>query len=90
MLNKLKTKLLWMKNIVTFAHYNSIVLQPNRIGKVTEYKQGHFYLTHTEWEDGHCEIEVHHCEPQPLFHSCDQKQLEIAKKKLNQLFLEEK
>ena len=50
----------------------------NRTGKVTEYKSGHHYLTYTEWEDGHCEIEVHRCIPELLWHSCDQKQLDAA------------
>ncbi|KKL64716.1 hypothetical protein LCGC14_2162150, partial [marine sediment metagenome] len=32
------------------------------------------YLTVTEWEDDHCEIELHKCEPELLFHSCDKKE----------------
>lgn len=56
-------------------------LTPNRKGRVTEYKEGHYYLTHTEWEDNHIEIEIHVCIPQLLWHSCDAKQLEAAKKK---------
>ncbi len=54
-------------------------MEINRLGKVTEYKKGHYYLSHTEWEDGHCEIEVHSCVPQLIFHSCDSKQLPDAK-----------
>lgn len=54
-------------------------MKPNRIGKTTEYKQGHHYLTITEWEDGHCEIEVHKCVPEQLFHTCDQKELGAAR-----------
>ena len=50
----------------------------NRQGTVREYKKGHIYLTHVEWEDGHVEIEVHRCVPEPLFHSCDPDQLELA------------
>jgi len=46
-------------------------IKPNRVGKATEYKAGHQYLTIVEWEDGHCEIEVHQCIPEILFHSCD-------------------
>ncbi len=53
-------------------------LQPNRLGKVTEYKKGHHYLTHTKWEDGHTEIEVHRCIPELVWHSCDQNQLSDA------------
>lgn len=49
-------------------------LVPNRTGKVTEYKRGHYYLSHTEWQDGHCEIEVHRCVPKILWHSCDPKE----------------
>ena len=54
-------------------------MKPNRIGKVTEYKRGHYYLSHTEWEDGHCEIEIHHCVPEIIWHSCDTKELDTAK-----------
>ena len=50
-----------------------------RTGKVTEYKNGHYYLSVTEWEDKHCEIEIHKCEPELLWHSCDEKQLLEAK-----------
>lgn len=60
-------------------------MKANRTGKVTEYKKGHYYLTHTEWEDKHCEIEIHMCQPQLLFHSCDSNQLELAKQTFNQL-----
>ncbi len=59
--------------------------KPNRVGKVTEYKRGHHYLTHTEWEDGHVEIEVHECMPKLVWHSCDQKQLDDAFKAFNDL-----
>jgi hypothetical protein len=55
------------------------MLEVNRSGRVVEYKRGHYYLTHVEWEDGHCEIEVHHCKPDLVFHSCDEKQLQKAK-----------
>lgn len=54
------------------------IIEPNRIGKVTEYKRGHIYLTHTEWPDGHCEIELHRCCPELIYHSCDYKDLEEA------------
>lgn len=50
-------------------------MEINRTGRVTEYKKGHFYLTHTQWKDGHCEIEIHKCEPKLIVHSCDQKDL---------------
>ena len=53
-------------------------MEPNRRGTVTEYKHGHHYLTHTEWEDGHCEIEIHRCEPELKFHSCDPRDLARA------------
>ena len=59
-------------------------LVPNRVGKATEYKRGHHYLTITEWEDGHCEIEVHKCVPELIFHSCDMGEKQIAEK----IFLE--
>ena len=53
-------------------------MEVNRRGTVTEYKRGHHYLTHTEWEDGHCEIEIHKCEPELKFHSCDPHELPTA------------
>ncbi len=59
-------------------------MEPNRTGKCTEYKKGHYYLTHTEWEDGHCEIEVHKCVPEMIFHTCDTKELELAEDIFNQ------
>jgi hypothetical protein len=65
-------------------------LIPNRTGKATEYKRGHTYMTVVEWEDGHCEIEVHKCVPELLFHSCDKKELELAKEKFIQSFNDEK
>lgn len=60
-------------------------MEPNRKGTVTEYKQGHHYLTITQWEDGHCEIEIHRCIPELLFHSCDQKQITEAQTLFNSL-----
>ena len=54
-------------------------MEINREGVCKEYKQGHYYLTHTEWNDGHCEIEVHRCVPELLFHTCDPNQLDEAK-----------
>lgn len=57
----------------------------NRKGKCTEYKHGHYYMTHTEWEDGHCEIEIHRCVPELLWHSCDTKQMGDAKDIFEQL-----
>ncbi len=54
-------------------------MKANRKGTVTEYKKGHYYLTYTEWEDKHCEIEVHRCVPELLWHSCDKNQLDDAK-----------
>lgn len=53
-------------------------MEVNRQGNATEYKIGHYYLTHTVWEDGHCEIEIHLCVPKLLWHSCDPKQLPSA------------
>ncbi len=53
-------------------------MEVNRIGKTMEYKRGHYFLTHTQWEDGHNEIEIHHCLPELLYHSCDGKDLEEA------------
>ena len=52
----------------------------NRQGVTKEYKRGHHYLTVTQWEDGHCEIEVHRCVPELIFHSCDLKELSMAEK----------
>lgn len=49
-----------------------------RRGTIAEYKAGHYYVTKTEWDDGHTEIEVHRCEPTLLFHSCDPKEWEPA------------
>lgn len=60
-------------------------MEPNREGKVTEYKEGHYYLTHTRWADGHEELEIHVCIPQLLWHSCDPKQLDMAKKKFAEI-----
>jgi hypothetical protein len=57
----------------------------NRRGTTTEYKRGHYYLSHTEWEDGHCEIEIHLCIPQILWHSCDSKEVEKAKEQFLRL-----
>ena len=65
-------------------------MEINRKGTVVEYKKGHYYLTHTIWEDGHCEIEVHKCTPDLLFHSCDQKELDFAKKVFAELPLLER
>ena len=60
-------------------------MEVNRRGTVTEYKRGHYYLTHTEWEDNHCEIEIHLCVPHLLWHSCDLKELPEAMKKFEEL-----
>jgi len=65
-------------------------MEPNRIGKATEYKKGHFYMTIVEWPDGHCEIEVHECVPVMLYHSCDIKDIDEAKKLFEKLADEEK
>ena len=61
------------------------MMKPNRIGKCTEYKDGHYYLTRTQWEDGHEEIEIHVCVPQMLWHTCDPDQFEMAKEKFSEL-----
>ena len=60
-------------------------IKPNREGKVVEFKKGHYYMTHTEWEDGHHEIEVHRCVPELIWHSCDINQLDEAKRLFSQL-----
>jgi hypothetical protein len=60
-------------------------MQPNRLGKTTEFKSGHNYLTITEWEDGHCEIEIHQCIPKLLFHSCDMKDIDRAREEFKKL-----
>lgn len=65
-------------------------MEPNRIGKCTEYKRGHYYLTHTEWPDGHCEIEIHECRPILIYHSCDTKDIDEAKTLFAQLADREK
>ena len=54
-------------------------------GKVTEEKAGHFYLTTTEWEDGHVELEIHYCRPELVLHSCDKKQVNEARAELLRL-----
>jgi hypothetical protein len=61
----------------------------NRTGTVTEYKRGHFYLTITAFEDGHCEIEVHKCVPKLIYHSCDYKDKEHAIESFNSLVAQE-
>ncbi len=61
-------------------------MTPNRTGKATEYKQGKHYLTITEWDDGHCEIEVHKCEPELLFNTCDPKELPLAISEFNRQY----
>ena len=55
------------------------MLIANRTGKVTEYKRGSLYLSHTQWEDGHEEIEVHRCVPEALYYSCDRNNIGIAR-----------
>ena len=60
-------------------------MTPNRIGTVVEYKKGHYYLSMTDWGDGHCEIEIHRCIPEQLYHSCDMKDINDAKQKFFQL-----
>jgi len=64
--------------------------EPNRYGKTIEYKNGHFYLTYTQWEDGHCEIEIHKCVPELIYHSCDQHELPNAKNIFKELYNEER
>lgn len=49
-----------------------------RVGELHEYKAGHYYVSRIDWEDGHTEIEVHRCQPQLLFHSCDPKEWDAA------------
>ncbi len=61
------------------------VMEINRKGTCVEYKKGHHYLTYTQWEDGHCEIEVHKCVPELIFHSCDMKELDLAKEMFRNL-----
>lgn len=50
-----------------------------RTGRTVEFKRGHHYLTVTRWEDGHCEIEVHKCVPELVFHTCDPNELSLAR-----------
>lgn len=66
------------------------MIEPNRKGTVVEYKRGHHYLTHTTWEDGHCEIEVHKCVPELIFHSCDMKEFDLAARIFEELPLLER
>ena len=65
-------------------------MEPNRVGKVTEYKSGHYYVTHCEWEDGHEEVEVHRCQPVLVFHSCDPKEKAFALAEIERLAEEER
>jgi hypothetical protein len=59
-------------------------MKPNRMGNAVEYKKGHHYLTVVEWEDGHCEIEVHYCAPaERIFHTCDRSEMQHAVNALN-------
>lgn len=51
--------------------YEKEIMKPNRTGKTIEYKSGPYYLSHTDWGDGHEEIELHRCRPELLFHTCD-------------------
>jgi len=60
-------------------------LKPNRIGTTVEYKYGHYYLSLTDFHDGHCEIEIHRCVPEPIYHSCDMKDINDAKMTFKQL-----
>lgn len=63
----------------------TIEVKENRVGGVTEYKQGNIYLTHTAWEDGHHEIEVHRVAVEQLFYTCDIKELPKAENLFKQL-----
>jgi hypothetical protein len=58
---------------------------PSRKGVCTEYKRGHYYLTHVEWEDGHIELEVHRCVPELLGHTCDKAQVGTIMKLFSQI-----
>lgn len=60
-------------------------LVPNRVGTVVEYKYGHYYLSLTDFHDGHCEIEIHRCVPEAIYHSCDMKDLGDAKRTFQSL-----
>lgn len=60
-------------------------LQPNRIGTTIEYKYGHYYLSLTDFHDGHCEIEIHRCVPEQIYHSCDMKDLGDARMTFEEL-----
>lgn len=66
------------------------MMEVNRRGTATEYKNGHHYLTYVQWEDGHCEIEIHKCVPELLFHSCDQHELKEAEEIFKGLQIEER
>jgi len=50
-----------------------------RRGSVVEHRRGNYFLTVIEWEDGHREVEVHHCDPRPIARSCDPKDVERFK-----------
>lgn len=60
-------------------------MEINRKGNTQEFKMGHYYLSYTEWDDGHCEIEIHECKPTLLWHSCDKSKLSEAKDALRSL-----
>lgn len=53
-------------------------MEAHRKGKITEYRQGTYMLTHIQWEDGHEEIELHQCAPQLMFQSFDPKDIDRA------------
>lgn len=66
-------------------------MKPNRMGKAVEYKRGHHYLTVVEWEDGHCEAEVHYCPPaERIFHTCDKSEIPMAVSELNKAHISER
>ena len=60
-------------------------LKVNRVGTTYEYKYGHYYLSMTDFHDGHCEIEIHRCVPEQLYHSCDMKDIGDARSNFENL-----
>ena len=63
---------------------------PRRTGQTVEYKIGPYYLTHTEWTDGHEDTEIWRCKPMLLFHSYDDKNLDGMMSLLENLAKREK
>lgn len=56
-----------------------------RQGKVYEYRRGNYFLTVLRWDDGHVEVEVHHCDPRPIARSCDPKDVDRLRAEFERL-----